>query len=558
LGLGKGLRACGHQDRQDPLLSPGIGRRVATLAREASASWTRIESDPVFAGECNMNQAQSPDALTRTPHVIDKAKPELLRLAGAMRRGGASEDGIFAALKTENANRCIPPLPEGELRNIAANISRYPPGVTHDACALRVPAWPDPPESEAFYGLAGDSVRTVEPASEADPVALLVHFLVYFGNVIGPKPHFRVEADKHGTNLFAAMVGGTAKGRKGTARSRVEAVFAQAAPEWLRSRIQSGLSSGEGLIWAVHDRIERRDPVREKGSAVRYESVEADPGVDDKRLLVIEPEFASTLRVMERVGSILSATIRDAWDSGNLGTMTKNCPTKATSAHVSIAAHITRNELLRYLTTTEAGNGFANRFLWFLVRRSKALPEGGEVNEPALRAITERLRTAIDFAQGQDELRRDDEARAIWKEVYTELSEGKPGLLGAVISRAEAQVVRLSLLYALLDMSPLIRAQHMNAALALWEYAEASARFIFGDGLGDPVADELLKALRAAPYGLTRSEMSDLFGRNRSMREIDRALTSLAECGLADRVKVDTERGRPAERWIYAGTKETK
>ena len=88
-------------------------------------------------------------------------------------------------------------------------------------------------------------------------------------------------------------------------------------------------------------------------------------------------------------------------------------------------------------------------------------------------------------------------------------------------------MVRLSLLYALLDGADQIGRPHLEAALALWSYAEASARYIFGDALGDPVADELLAALRGRPAGLTRTEISGHFGRHRRAEEIGRALTAL-------------------------------
>ena len=72
---------------------------------------------------------------------------------------------------------------------------------------------------------------------------------------------------------------------------------------------------------------------------------------------------------MSREGNTLSAIIRQAWDSGNLHPLTKNSPIRATDAHISIIGHITREELLRYLTETEQANGFANRFIWLMVYR---------------------------------------------------------------------------------------------------------------------------------------------------------------------------------------------
>jgi hypothetical protein len=96
-------------------------------------------------------------------------------------------------------------------------------------------------------------------------------------------------------------------------------------------------------------------------------------------------------------------------------------------------------------------------------------------------------------------------------------------------ARAEAQVVRLAMLYALLDEKAQIDMPHLLAALALWEYAEASARHVFGSSLGDPIADEILRAVRAAGQdGMTRTQIRDLFKRNCSAERIGAALDLLA------------------------------
>ncbi len=398
-----------------------------------------------------------------------------------------------------------------------------------------LPPWPTLDE-KALYGLAGDIVRLIAPHTEADPVALLIQELLFFGNVIGGKPHCLVEADRHALNEDAVLVGATAKARKGTSVGHVRRVYRQIDSLWADTRVQGGLSSGEGLIWAVRDPIEKDDAV-------------VDRGVDDKRLLVLEAEFASTLRVLGRDGNTLSAIIRYAWDGGKLSSLTKNSPAQATGAHISILGHITRDELLRYLSTTEAGNGFGNRFLWCCVKRSKALPEGGALTESALNEVVKRLQNVVKFAGEVDEIKRDDDARTIWRAVYPTLSEGKPGLLGAMISRAEAHVLRLSAIYALLDCSAVVRTPHLKAALALWEYAEASARFIFGDALGDPLADEILRLLRANSEGLTRTDISNHFGRHKDAKHLTGALSALLERGLVSCEKRETE-GRPAEVWM--------
>ena len=409
--------------------------------------------------------------------------------------------------------------------------------------------WPQLDEA-ALRGVIGDLVRAIEPHSEADVVALLMQGLIAFGSTLNRSAYFSAEADRHHMNLNAVLVGETAKGRKGTSWGHIRRVFGAVDPDWAGTRVLNGLSSGEGLIWAVRDEITKDEPVRERGKPTgEYQTVVVDRGITDKRLLVLESEFASTLRVMGRDGNTLSALIRQAWDSGDLRTMTKNCPAQATGAHIAIVGHITKDELCRLIESTEASNGFCNRFLWLCVRRSKALPEGGHFDEAAMAPIIQRLHKAVHFGRGAGELTRDKGARASWQAVYPELSEGKPGLLGAVISRAEAQVMRLASLYALQDMSYVVTQDHLTAALAVWEYCEASARYIFGQRLGDPIADDLLNALRKHRDGLTRTDIRDWFGRNRKAHEIDRGLALLAKQGLASMEELPSG-GRPIERWF--------
>ena len=134
-----------------------------------------------------------------------------------------------------------------------------------------------------------------------------------------------------------------------------------------------------------------------------------------------------------------------------LATLTRNNALAATGAHISIVGHITDDELRTRLTRTDAANGFANRFLFAVIKRSKLLPFGGGLADHDLLHLGERLKIAIDRAKNIGRVQMTPAARKLWENVYAALSEGQPGLVGAVTARAEAQTVRLALLYALLD-----------------------------------------------------------------------------------------------------------
>ena len=392
--------------------------------------------------------------------------------------------------------------------------------------------WPSPPTEEAWFGLAGDFVKMVEPHTESDPVAILVQFLTGFGSMVGRNPHFMVERTRHGMNLFMALVGPTGRARKGTSYDQAIKPFDVIDVAFRKCR-KSGLSSGEGLIAAVKDEA-----------------------LKDKRLLVTESEFAKVLRIAAREGNTLSPLLRQAWDGNDLSTLTK-IPDVATEPHISIIGHVTREDLRSNLDDNEAANGFGNRFLWFCARRSKKLPHGGELHQVDFEKFHDSLRGVIEAAQKIERMSFDPDAARIWVEIYNELTEGPPGLLGAITGRAEPQVLRLSCIYALLDKSRMILPYHLRAAHALWKYSERSAAYIFGSGLGDRVADTILAALKdAGPEGMTNSEISTLLGRNVPLPRLNRAFSMLVAGGRVTSAKDSSEgKGRPPMRWFLTGAK---
>jgi hypothetical protein len=410
--------------------------------------------------------------------------------------------------------------------------------------------YPSPMAPAARYGLPGELLGLIEPHTEADPAALLFQLLAAFGNIIGRDKYILADGAYHHLNLYGVLVGQTSKGRKGTSWNHIANLMEKVDPDWRKNCVTHGLSSGEGLIWEVRDPIEETKPIRKNGRHTgEYETIIANQGEADKRLLIIEGEFANVLKVMAREGNTLSPIIRSAWDCGDLRCMVKTSPAKATGAHISIVGHITRDELRRLLTQTESANGFANRFCWLAVKRSKCLPDGGAIHTVDFNDILEQLRETVCFGEDFLEITRDNAAKELWHADYPQLSEGKPGMAGAITGRAEAQVLRLSAIYALLDKSALIRPEHHKAAMAFWDYCEKSVRWIFGTSTGDRNADKILRALRHAPNGLTKTEISaEVFNRHTSSADIDEALRVLHGLKMAG-YKVEDTDGPPAQRW---------
>jgi len=396
--------------------------------------------------------------------------------------------------------------------------------------ALAAPdRWPAPPAAAVYHGLAGQITQTIAPHTEADPVAILAQLLVAFGAAVGRGAYFQVEATRHHPNEFLVLVGDSAKARKGSSWDHVRRLLDHADPT-LAARTLTGLSSGEGLIWAIRDRTDD------------------DSGVSDRRLLVIEPEFASVLKTAGRDISTLSPTLRTAWDGRPLAILTRSAPARATDAHVALIGHITATELRHHISAVELANGLLNRFLLIACRRVRLLPDGSNPNPLHGSDLDHRLAVAIAAARDTGHVEFSAPARARWHDAYRHLAQPQPGIAGLLGARAEAHVIRLALIYTLLDRARHIDVAHLEAALELQAYTIRSAAWALEPDTGDPLAEQIHTALRHAPDGLTRTQLRDLLHRNAPARRVDQALANLAAAGKADRQRILTG-GRPAELW---------
>lgn len=401
-----------------------------------------------------------------------------------------------------------------------------------DAGTLSLPppaGWPAPPAPAVYHQLLGEIVTRIAPHTEADPIAILTQLLVAFGAAVGRGAHFQVEATRHHPNEFMLLVGDSSRARKGSSWDHVRRLLSSIDPT-IQPRVMTGLSSGEGLIWAV------RDPTSQ------------DPGITDQRLLVIEPEFASVLKASAREISTLSPTLRSAWDGRPLAILTRTSPARATSAHITLIGHITQHELRRHTTTIELANGYLNRILLIACRRQRLLPEGGHHDPLAGTGLTRLLAQALKHAQTAGQIRLDADARELWHRAYQQLAQPHDGIVGQITARAEAHTIRLALIYALADGGKQIGPPHLHAALALHDYATRSAGWALQRATGQPLAEQIHAALQHSPAGLTRSQISDTLKHNQPAGQIDHALHALQATGRATVTQIATG-GRPAQLW---------
>jgi hypothetical protein len=346
------------------------------------------------------------------------------------------------------------------------------------------------PEAQAamFSGLVGRVVDLFGPYTEASPVAIAVQFLIAMGNVIGLGPHVNVGETRHGLNENLLVCGTSSFSRKGDSWNSARRVIAAADPDWGKNCIASGLSSGEGLIHAVRDPVSTKDP---KTGQLKV----ADPGVTDKRLLVVESEFSQPLKMFTRTGNILSDVIRNAWDGKPLRSLTKHSPTQTGSSHISIIGHTTPEDLHTYLSDGDIANGFGNRFLFALVDRIRFLPNPERVDDHRLSLLLQEVKDVIAFAHTVLELNRTPDAEALWESLYPDLTKEHSGLVGKLLARGPAHIIRLSALFALFAQHPAVATTDIESALAVWSYSKQSVEVLFEGRSGNPIIDRIREGL---------------------------------------------------------------
>lgn len=246
------------------------------------------------------------------------------------------------------------------------------------------------PDAAALYGLVGDVARAGSADTEANPYAIAANFIAYMSAAVGRGPYMAIGNTWHHCRQFTLHIGRTGRGRKGDAValvSRIDRALRQldehAAPQVHRG----GLSSREGLVFLIHD-------------GFKEGKNEVEP-IHDKRLWVLESEFANILQQGKREGNTLSPALRDCWDGVSLKPATKSNRLYATDPHVNVSAAITPNELLTVMASRELTNGFANRFLIFWAERTKIVPFPRATHQDDVNRLAARVLEVLNHCDAQ-------------------------------------------------------------------------------------------------------------------------------------------------------------
>jgi len=270
------------------------------------------------------------------------------------------------------------------------------------------------------------------------------------------------------------------------------------------------------------------------------------PAIEDKRLWVVESEFANVLHQGRRDGNTLSAALRDCWDGVDLKPATKSNRLYASQPHVCLSGAISPSELIGLMSARDLTNGFANRFLMIWAERTRVLPFPKETPEAMVEQLARRTLEVLTFVHAdrhdeRDHLRMELSPQAQWR--YAQLYRGElnddlgDGTVSALLERRAPMLLRLAMLMALTDLQTRIDVQHIDAAMAWIRHATASVRFVFVSAAEEAklaqvleLSNRVLAFLRERGQA-TRSQISaECFRGKVSKVRIDASLEYLLAC----------------------------
>jgi hypothetical protein len=327
---------------------------------------------------------------------------------------------------------------------------------------------PAPPDLElpnaAWRGLFQDYRDMVGPTTEAADAFHYAAFLQVFGCTIG-RQLYVYHAGRQFPNFYSCLVGRSGLTRKDTTWSRAESVlnylhvYSEDDPSPPFKAVR-GLRSLEGLLGEL-------------------------AGERKVRLIMLGELLSLFAKASQQsLGNIIPGLTEfyDMKDVINPPVHQKDVK-PAREPFLSIIAGTTQDWLRKALTERDIYGGFANRWLYFYGLPKEPMPNPPKVAQDKRNKLVQELNQIRDWTNSvpDGEIAISNEASTLFDEYYREFYRrcDQPGLIPTLTVRIQDFVWKIALLYAADNMSETISGDHLEAAIAVGDYLEASVGEVF-------------------------------------------------------------------------------
>lgn len=374
--------------------------------------------------------------------------------------------------------------------------------------------------SNAFVGIPGDVVDLFR--DWFDPAVILINFLLYTSAHLGSAASCLCRGRPLSANLFVAGFG-----RGDLFPLALWQTWAEGLDRPVR--VVRNTSNAQHLVFAFRDRIIRPEKVFTKpNESPCYIPTEVDPGVPDKRLLLVHNGLLD-LAARTSVGAqTLNSRLKQAflgeplevWVDAKSGVLRCEKPHLAVATTLPSEINARCTDLL-------------NRFILF---------HGGHVQDffGELEVDGGRL---VDLWATYSRCGREPKCLGLTSAALR-VFESVTADIGSQYPHAFEQLLKLAMIYAVLAHADSIdgTAAEPAAAIVRWSAALLS----LAQPEADPVQAKIAAALKNSADGLTKTDLHELFHRKVPKRKIDAALDSLGKNVTRDR---SCTGGRPKTRY---------
>ena len=405
---------------------------------------------------------------------------------------------------------------------------------------------------DAYYGPLGELARRHQTEIPINLMAFYAMLLPAIGWLIGRRAMIQISRDKHFCNLFTVIVGKTGCG-KGQCWNIVQSLVEQIDPT-CPQRLHRDVASAPGLIGLVRD----------ASTLVRGKKVIDDPGVTDKRCFVLFEEMDNLFTAMGRQGSTLEKLWNMAYDGRSLENNARDRE-KATNPHVSCVCQITDESFRDAVGTVSKGrgrsNGFFNRFITVRAVKERSLPRGGVM--PDVGDLIQELQTALaplgacDSASPKT-IQWHPSAYPELDAFHAALDGEHPFLSGldGLAARLKPNVMRIAMLFAVIDRDEFIRPDHLRAAKAFCLHCIDDSRGFFhpsSSSFAKPSLDDRVLAV-ATKDPCAATGFHNLLGNKCVGEALQASLSRLVEQRALIREDFKPDHGKTVPRWRLADT----
>jgi len=408
-------------------------------------------------------------------------------------------------------------------------------------------------QKDAYYGPLGELARRHQTQIPVNLAAFYAMLLPAIGWLIGRRAMIEVSRDKHYCNLFTVIVGRTGCG-KGTSWNIVQALVEQIDPTCTK-RLHRDVASAPGLIGLVRD----ASTVTKGKKAIEVS------GITDKRCFVLFEEMDNLFTAIGRQGSTLEKLWNMAYDGRSLENNARDRE-KATNPHISCVCQITDDSFRDAVGTVSRGrgrsNGFFNRFITVRAIKERSLPRGGKM--PDVGDLIQEIQSALVALGSVDSdspkiIQWHPSTHKEW-DAFDAAMDGEHAFLsglGGLAARLKPNVMRIAMLFAVIDRDEFIRPDHLRAAKAFCLHCIDDSRGFFDrsrPSSAKPSLDDRLLTI-AATGPCTLTDFHKRLGRKGyETKELRDSLARLVKGGELLTEDSESDHGRTVTRWRQPDT----